>query len=529
MKEYRVKGPPGCGKTRNLIEKASEACARWGSDRVMVTTFTKAGAQTIKERNTVGDSSLMGTLHAHCYRILGQPKLAETNLEAWNTAQPALAIKGKSADIDDPYAEAAGDTGGELYQHMNILRAKMIPRESWPSRIRAFHGRWNDWKRQGDLLDFTDLLETCLRDTLYHPARPNVCYLDEAQDSVPLELALVRRWASGMDHLVMAYDDDQQLYSFRGATPEALIGHEISEDHKKVLGHSYRLPQAVHAAACQVASRISYREAAPFTPKDEDGLFQRLPTGINDPAPLVRKAQEYLGEGKTVMFLVSCGYMLLPLLRHLRDHGIPYANPYRPTRGDWNPLGRHGVTAADRLSDLVQPATGGMWTGKQMKAIVGAMEARTSLVHGAKAAVERLDDKAEVTVDDALRIFNPEAAAFLFDMLEKNPIEAMTWYAGHVTPGKRKAFDFPINVARRQGMEALAETPRLIVGTIHSVKGAESDAVFLFPDLSKKGMIEWIGAPRQRDNVLRQFYVGMTRAKEALFMCAPSNRYYVEV
>ena len=529
MKEYRIKGPPGSGKTRYLIERSDEAVERFGPDRVMMTTFTKAGSQTMRERSSSGYSHLRGTLHAHCFRILDRPKLAETKIKEWNEAYPGLAIKGKSADIDDPYGEAASDTGGELYQSMNIMRAKMIHPSVWPIRVGAFAKRWEDWKTKNNLMDFTELLEVCLRDTLYHPARPEVCYLDEAQDSVPLELALVRRWAEGMDHLVMAYDDDQQLYSFRGATPEALIGQEIPAEHKKILGHSWRLPRAIHAAACRVAARISYREEGPFTPRDEEGVFQRLPTGINDPGSLVRKAQEYINDGKSVMFLTSCGYMLIPLLRHLREHGIPYANPYRPRRGDWNPLNGHGTRAADRLLDLVQPASGGMWTGKQMKAIVEAMESKTSLVHGAKAAVERLDDNTELTVSDTLNIFNEESAAFLFDMIEKNPVEAMTWYADHVTPGKRKAFDFPINVVKRQGVEALTGTPRLFVGTIHSVKGAEADAVFLFPDLSRKGMMEWIGLRRQQDNVLRQFYVGMTRAKEALYLCEPSNRYYVEV
>jgi len=77
--------------------------------------------------------------------------------------------------------------------------------------------------------------------------------------------------------------------------------------------------------------------------------------------------------------------------------------------------------------------------------------------------------------------------------------------------------------------EALVEPPRLIVGTIHSVKGGEADDVWMFPDLSSAGMQEWLGNDEQRDSVIRQFYVGMTRARENLTICAPASRLAVTI
>ena len=55
------------------------------------------------------------------------------------------------------------------------------------------------------------------------------------------------------------------------------------------------------------------------------------------------------------------------------------------------------------------------------------------------------------------------------------------------------------------------------------MKGGEADVVYLFPDVSEAGMLEWIADNKRRDSVVRQFYVGMTRAKETLVVCPPAS------
>ena len=69
------------------------------------------------------------------------------------------------------------------------------------------------------------------------------------------------------------------------------------------------------------------------------------------------------------------------------------------------------------------------------------------------------------------------------------------------------------------GVRALRETPRVIVGTIHSVKGCEADVVFLFPDLSRAADAAYQKHGPDRDSVIRLFYVDMTRAKHTLYIC----------
>ena len=72
------------------------------------------------------------------------------------------------------------------------------------------------------------------------------------------------------------------------------------------------------------------------------------------------------------------------------------------------------------------------------------------------------------------------------------------------------------------------DTPKLVIGTIHSVKGGEADSVYLFPDLSRAAMREWVNTGEGHDGIIRQFYVAMTRTRENLVICASSSFNTVE-
>ena len=89
------------------------------------------------------------------------------------------------------------------------------------------------------LLDFTDLIEVCLRDMTVAPGNPSVIFADEAQDLNPMQLSLVRKWGEQAEYFILAGDDDQTVFWFRGASPDAILDPDIPEDHKIILKQSY--------------------------------------------------------------------------------------------------------------------------------------------------------------------------------------------------------------------------------------------------------------------------------------------------
>jgi superfamily I DNA/RNA helicase len=70
MAEMKIFGPPGTGKTTTLSRQIRRAAERYGSDAVVVGSFTRAAARELVSRDLPLDEGQVGTLHALCYRQL---------------------------------------------------------------------------------------------------------------------------------------------------------------------------------------------------------------------------------------------------------------------------------------------------------------------------------------------------------------------------------------------------------------------------------------------------------------------------
>ena len=139
---------------------------------------------------------------------------------------------------------------------------------------------------------------------------------------------------------------------------------------------------------------------------------------------------------------------------------------------------------------------------------------------GAKAKIgEMAENFGESPVDlDSLRDLMGDAGIAELSNIEADPLG---WFQKRLNASRGKAFEYPLAIVKRHGIAGLKERPKIIPGTIHSVKGGEADSVFLFPDLSPQGGQEFNFKPA---GIHRMFYVGMTRAIERLFLCKTSGQ-----
>lgn len=423
-------------------------------------------------------------------------------------------------DGEDADEETSSDarSGDYWLSELNRHRGMLLPPEAWPAAVRDFAGKWQRYKAAHHLMDFCDLIEMASRDIRIAPKRPDVIFADEAQDLNPMQLALVRRWGENAEYFIIAADDDQTIYSWCGATPDAVLDPEIPEDHKIVLRESHRVPRTVHARADRLIRQVSRRQDKIYAARPEDGNCIHLSgSGYKSPEYWILKSlMQHLERGQKVMLLASCSYMLHPIIAVLRKWGIPFHNPYRKSAGFWNPLrlGRNG-SSVNRILSLLAPDP---WAADNLKLWTEWLGMKGILRPGAREAIQAWDDSRDLAPEQRSEFFEAGALESM-RAAAADPDQLVRWWSRRIAPEFHGRIQFPVTVALGGGRRALEDPPRVIVGTIHSVKGGEADAVYLFPDLSPTGELAYQRHGPQRDSVIRLFYVGMTRARHTLYIC----------
>jgi superfamily I DNA/RNA helicase len=524
MKEYRLHGPPGCGKSHALATSwVPKAAERFGPNNVVICSLTKTAAKEIASRDLPINRDNVGTLHALAYRALGRPTIAESETAEWNERNPMFRLGGQGAPSVDSPEIGKATTGDGLMAMAQVYRHNQTPRNQWRDDVLAFDRSWNKWLQETGYMDFTGMIESAALEVPYAPGRPEVFVVDEAQDCSVLELGLVRKWSEEAEYAVLAGDGDQAIYGWRGASAKAFLGGNIPEDHNYHLTQSYRVPRAVHKAASDWISKASYRYAVEYLPRDFEGQVTTSRGSSRNIKPVIDSMVRDVQDGKTVMLLATCGFMLRSALAVMRREGISFHNPYRPAQGAWNPMrgGADRMTAYLRPDPQTYPEGFRIWNWKEAARWVDVLSSRGSLAPGGKTIIKQQADDD----DRALEPIGPEDGRACFgdswDELRDafksgKPIE---WLEPRILGSKAKLMSYAFNIANKHGRKKLVEEPKIVVGTIHSVKGGQADCVYLLPDLSPSGMREWTRPGEGRDGIIRTFYVGMTRAREKLVVC----------
>jgi len=568
---HLVFGPPGTGKTRYLTTKVREIVAQHGPDSLVVASFSVTAAQEIASRGLGLPARAVGTLHSLAYRSIGHDASVALDpdvLKGWNaevgqewkiTADtrrkaPQSATEGGAQNTD----AGTASTGDELLAAFDRARSTFTDPADYDPQLAVFAKAWEDWKSRAGALDFTDMIELAWRQACENgtaaPGNPMVLVVDEGQDMTPLETELALEWGKRAQSLVIALDDDQAIMEWRGGDPAKLLRLEENPAYtvdRVVLGKSYRIPSAAHAAAEQWVKRLSIRAEKEYLPRtrrepvfdaagkpvlDADGRQRERDTGevvtgaawcvqetIESPS-LIGQIDAEISRGRSVMVIASCAYMLRPLITSLREEGIPFHNPYRPSEVMWNPLGkRNGTSTVARVISYLMPhedmgKDGRLWTGKDIKLWSELVKLKDSgLRHDAKQDIANLPD-GEIPWETVAALFKEDAG----DQLVRAVGPDIEWLAENLLSTKKTAA-YPLQVARKRGPAVLRRPPLVTLGTIHSVKGGDSDIVYLAPDISPSAKAQLRTANGQ-DQMIRQFYVGMTRCRRELRLLAPTPR-----
>lgn len=517
-KEFMVYGCPGGGKTTYTARQAKRAAQKFGSNKVIICSLTKAAASEAAGRDTALPQNNIGTLHSFCYRALGSPQLAESreNISLWNKNNEALKITSVSVDGDSLDAvQSFTSEGDKLLAEVNLLRARLMPEEGWPYRAQKFNKKWQEWKKDNEFLDFADLIDYGRSDMLFPPGRPRVIFIDEAQDVSAAELDLLQSWASHTEQVVYVGDSDQSLYDWRGATPEVMNISRFNPENVKKLGQSFRVPKAVRDHALRLIRKTD-RNDLDYDPVDREGEVLRTSATMRTISSLEHILKD---PEKKTMILCTCGYMVEYVVRQLKSAGITYHNPYIDR---WNPLTSAGMSSAERLHLYLCPSeeynkNPRFWTVDEFKKVIKRMKVTGLMYKGEKGKIESWSDNLS-NEELAFRMRDVFRLEALHEFFQFDPV----WWMQHHNRVGQNSLKYPLRILEKSGYDALVDPPRVIVGTVHSVKGGEADNVIVFPDLSLKGAKQYARRGyAYRDAVLRMFYVAFTRAKDKLIIGNP--------
>lgn len=515
-KQYIVHGPPGCGKTYYVARQCELAAETHGAESVMICSLTKTAAREASGRVNLPDKQV-GTLHSFAWRGLGRPAIAEVNVEDFNDWQHEYRIAKQKNDlnIDAGFEQISTSQDDELLQDANLRRAKLQPFQLWPLETQSFYRLWAEWKEKNDYLDFQDLIENAVKECPDAPGTPKVIFFDEAQDASASEYELLRKWSRGATRVVTVGDICQSLYTWRGASPEVVFPQDTPTERQRILHQSYRVPRAVHEISLGWLSAMpGYREIR-YEPTDAEGELCRIDAGYRKFHSILPAIEEDLAAGRSVMLQASCGFMLDPMISILRHEGIPFANPWRTSNGKLNPMGpRKGVTMPERILSFINEGND-FWTPGQFVKFAEVLKSKDVFKKGAKTRLKGINPNlSSIDLAEYMR------EIFLEDVIPYIANKDIGWWLNNLVSDKKRTAEFPIKALNRGGSEALSKSPKLYIGTIHSLKGSEADSVYLFPDLSLAG---WREYRHRSQSVYRLFYVGMTRAKGKLTLCGPSD------
>jgi len=506
--EFRVYGPPGTGKTTWLADHAGQDAESYGADQVSVCSLTNAAVREAVGRDLPLDKENVTTLHARCKRSLVAPPPAESLIDEFIREYPAMVrslpeslVRGKPSDEDEAETILSG---GRLtpYERLNLNRQMLIPGDQWDHDVTYFAKHWLDFCLQMGHGDYTSWLEDA-RDKGTLPIQ-QVVYVDEAQDHTPLQLDVIRKWRTRK--LILVGDDDQNLYEWSGALPEAFLHPELDKGHEETLEQSYRVPAKIHSLAVRWISQAMERHPKVYRPREGDpGRIEMPQYSGEDAKDRGELPPGLLQEEGSYMILASCGYMLDPLVSLLKTSGIPFHNPYRVANKKWNPLD----SSREKLMAFVKE---GRWTGDEVASWASVLKTgvfRRGMRERFLPWCEKMGDRP--IEDEYLE------SVFQDQVLERILRRDLTIFTDHRRTGLTGSWDYAVRVMQRPDRQ-----PRLIVGTIHSVKGGQADHVYLLPDLSRAGGYEY-GMSDTRDRIIRLFYVGMTRARESLHLLSPTG------
>jgi DNA helicase-2/ATP-dependent DNA helicase PcrA len=582
----------GSGKTRVITCRIAHLLRHQGvgAHRVLAVTFTNKAAGEMKDRVTQlvsGDlrSLWVSTFHSACVRILrrdgpaaGIPKDFTIYDDDAQLALIKRILKELGLTMLDEPGLAPRAVLSKISHHKNHGRTPLhvyqSAKDAREERVASVYEHYQQGLVRNKALDFDDLLLETVR--LLRSAedvrrkyneRFQHLLVDEYQDTNRVQYELIRLLTEAHSNLCVVGDEDQSIYSFRGADIRNILEFEADYPAARLirLEQNYRSTKTVLAAAGAVVAHNLDRKGKTLWTERERGALVAFYEAADAEQEALWIAEQIhnLGQAKRIAVLYRTNAQSRLMEEALRRYRLKYHvvggfSFYE--RAEIKDLIAYLKVAQNpddsiSLSRIVNTPPRGIGKGTLEQLEVQALENNRSLWGAITEVLERrslppralsalaefrtlVDDlaalaAAEAPIADLLKaVFErtryvsvleeegtPEGAARV-----ENVQELLNAAADADTRADTLT-DFLDQAALTAEADDLDERARITLLTLHSAKGLEFSVVFL------AGMEEGV-FPHARsladraaiEEERRLCYVGMTRAQDRLFLTRARER-----
>ena len=584
----------GSGKTRVLTNRIAYLIAEKNvlESNILAITFTNKAAKEMKERiySLVGETSKyiwINTFHSMCVRILRQ----HIDLLGYNKNFTILDTSEQKTIIKNIVKEL--NLSEDSYQPNNILKIisnsknsmisvnemKAQARFGFMKNVAEIYEYYQKHLKKNSVLDFDDLM---LKTIVLFEKHPEVLaiyqnkfeyiHVDEYQDTNVIQYKLIKMLSEVHKNICVVGDDDQSIYSWRGACSDNIINFEKDYEDVEVifLDQNYRSNSTILDAANAVIKNNTDRKDKALWSENKGGDKITVYSAANDKDEtddIAKKILDLKAQGidyKDIAILYRANYLSRSMENSCMAFGIPYKligslkflqrQEIRDLLAYMNVIvNRNDEFSLRRIINVPKRGIGassmakidnyaeqyGLSLFEALKNIdmIGVSKKIITNIHLLTQLIEKYSQTEQYSIEDLIvgiykdsgyeSMLKESADAYAESRIEN--ISELVSSAKQFSSMNDNLIDFISEMSLTSDADDENEDDSVVLSTVHAAKGLEYRVVFimgleenLFPSIRDAESSE--DERNKMEEERRLAYVAITRAKEKLFMSYANRR-----
>ena len=501
----------GTGKTRTITHRIAYGILRgdFSENRVMALTYTNRAAGELRARlRGLGVHSVNAkTFHAAALSQLEYfwrdffgieaPRVLDSKSKAIGKAAEALKIRLDANTIRDIASEIEWRKYSmlSLEEYLDEISTRPVIQGLAPIRSYEIQIAYEDAKVKAKQIDWEDVLLLCTGMLKSEPralAHVHQQYrfftVDEYQDISKLQQELLDTWLGDRSDLCVVGDPNQTIYSFSGANASFLENFESRYPGANVieLTKNYRSTPEIIGVANRIRGNQKFEPLEAVRPRGIEPQVLELQDREKECDFVANKIKDLLSSGMKAS-QIAVLYRINAQSEHI-ENALSKAGVEYQVRGGQRYFSRPEIMSAVRMvrAEAANPA------GKALYETVSAI-ARSL---GWQSIAPNVSGRA---------LEEWEALNSLVQIADELGEEATI-----------QSFANELEERQRSQHEPTRES--ITLSTIHAAKGLEYKAVFIVGAVEGYMPISYAKTELQISEEQRLFYVGVTRAKDLLYI-----------